>query len=121
MQARELAHAASTLEPVIAALQAQKEAVDKQIAEQTAAHADFAIAVELEKVPGIGKVTAATLASRLAARTFSHSDAFVAYCGLDVGVRQSGKKKFGASLVNASSASPDGQYLMVNEEAAEAA
>jgi len=92
VQARELAHAASTLEPVMAALQAQQEAVDKQIAEQTTAHAEFAIAVELEKVPGIGKATAATLASRLAAHTFSHSDAFVAYCGLDVGVRQSGKR-----------------------------
>jgi transposase len=92
LQARELAHAASTLDPVITALQAQKEAVDKQIAEQTAAHAEFAIAAELEKVPGIGKATAATLASRLAAHPFSHSDAFVAYCGLDVGVRQSGKR-----------------------------
>lgn len=92
LQAGELAHAAHTLAPVIAALQAQKEAVDKQIAQHTAVHEEFAIAAELEKVPGIGKVTAATLASRLAARTFSHSDAFVAYCGLDVGVRQSGKK-----------------------------
>ena len=92
LQARELAHAASTLDPVITALQAQKEAVDKQIAEQTAAHAEFAIAAELEKVPGIGKATAATLASRLAAHPFSHSDAFVAYCGLDVGVRLSGKR-----------------------------
>jgi transposase len=92
LQARELAHAAHTLEPVIAALQAQKEAVDKQIAQHTAAQEEFAIAAELEKVPGFGKVTAATLASRLAARPFGHSDAFVAYCGLDVGVRQSGKK-----------------------------
>jgi len=91
VQARELAHAAGTLESVIAALQAQKEVVDKQIAEQTAAHPEFAIVVELEKVPGIGKVTGHP-ASRLAAHTFSHSDAFVAYCGLDVGVRQSGKR-----------------------------
>jgi transposase len=92
LQARELAHAAHTLEPVIAALQAQKEAVDKQIAQHTVAQEEFSIATELEKVPGFGPVTAATLASRLAARPFSHSDAFVAYCGLDVGVRQSGKK-----------------------------
>jgi len=92
LQARELVHAAHTLEPVIAALQAQKEEVDKQIAQHTASQEEFAIAAELEKVPGIGPVTAATLASHLAARTFSHSDAFVAYCGLDVGVRQSGKK-----------------------------
>ena len=66
--------------------------MDKQIAQLTAQHEEFSIATELRKVPGIGPVTAATLASRLAARPFSHSDAFVAYCGLDVGVRQSGKK-----------------------------
>lgn len=92
LQAKELPHAAPALEPVIAALQAQKAEVDQQIAQLTATHQEFAIAVELEKVPGIGKVIAATLASRLAARSFGHSDAFVAYCGLDIGVRQSGKK-----------------------------
>ena len=92
LQARELAHAAQMLGPVIATLQAQKEEVDKQIAELTACQPQFAIASELEKVPGIGKVTAATLTSRLTSHTFGHSDAFVAYCGLDVGVRQSGKK-----------------------------
>ena len=92
LQARELQHAAHNLAPVIAALQEQKAAVDKQIAKLTAQQEEFAITTELEKVPGIGPVTAATLASRLASRPFSHSDAFVAYCGLDVGVRQSGKR-----------------------------
>jgi transposase len=77
---------------VIAALHEQKKAVDQQIAQLTASEEEFSSAAELEKVPGIGKVTAATLASRLAAREFGHSDAFVAYCGLDVEVRQSGKK-----------------------------
>lgn len=92
LQARELSHAAAALEPVIAALQAQKEEVDQQIVQLTATQEEFSIAAELEKVPGFGKVTAATLASRLAGHTFGHSDQFVAYCGLDVGVRQSGKK-----------------------------
>jgi transposase len=92
LQARELTHAAPALEPVVAALQAQKAEVDRQIAALTATEPEFSIAAELEKVPGIGKVTAATLASRLTAHPFGHSDQFVAYCGLDVGVRQSGKK-----------------------------
>lgn len=30
--------------------------------------------------------------SRLTIRAFSHSDQFVAYCGLDIRIRQSGKK-----------------------------
>lgn len=92
LQARELVHAAGTLEPVIAALQAQKAEVDQQIAALTATQPEFSIAAVLEQVPGIGPVTAATLASRLNGHTFGHSDQFVAYCGLDIGVRQSGKK-----------------------------
>jgi len=92
LQMRELPHAAPALEPVVAALQAQKGEIERQIAALTASHQEFSIAAELEKVPGIGKVTAATLASRLATHAFGHSDQFVAYCGLDVGVRQSGKK-----------------------------
>lgn len=92
LQARELTHAAPALQPVVAALEAQKKEVDRQIAALTSTQPEFSIAAELEKVPGIGKVTAATLASRLTGHTFGHSDQFVAYCGLDVGVRQSGKK-----------------------------
>ncbi len=64
LQARELQHATHTLAPVIAALQEQKAAVDKQIAQRTAQQEEFSITRELEKVPGIGPVTAATLASR---------------------------------------------------------
>lgn len=47
----------------------------------------------LEKVPGIGPITAATVASRLVERSFPHSDSFVAYCGLDVAIKQSGQKR----------------------------
>lgn len=92
LQAKQLTHAAPALEPVVAALEAQKTEVDRQIAALASTEPEFSIAAELEKVPGIGKVTAATLASRLTGHTFGHSDQFVAYCGLDVGVRQSGKK-----------------------------
>jgi len=74
LQARELPHAAPALAPVVAALQAQKDEVDKQIAHLTAQQGEFAIAAELEKVPGIGKVIAATLAARLAGHGFGHSD-----------------------------------------------
>ncbi len=92
LQMKELPHAAPALVPVVASLQAQKNEVDRQIAALTATEQEFSIAAELEKVPGIGKVTAATLASRLTGHTFGHSDQFVAPCGLDIGVRQSGKK-----------------------------
>ena len=47
----------------------------------------------LQQIPGIGPVTAATLASCLHSRHFSHRDQFVAYCGLDVGVIRSGQRQ----------------------------
>ena len=88
---RELPRAAKTLQPAVLALQEQLKAADRQIAGLTKAP-ELQALKELQKVPGIGPVIAATLASRLTARCFWHSDQFVAYCGLDVRVRQSGKK-----------------------------
>lgn len=93
LQARqkELPYAAAALAPAVAALQAQLKVVDRQIAGLTRAP-ELAAVQELQKVPGIGPVIAATVVSRLTARSFSHSNQFVAYCGLDIRVRQSGKK-----------------------------
>ncbi len=50
----------------------------------------FSLVAALDRVPGIGPVTAAALASCLAGKTFATPDAFVAYVGLDVRVRESG-------------------------------
>lgn len=93
LQARqkELPRAREALAPVVEALQKQIKVVDKEIASCTRTPEMKAVQ-ELQKVPGIGPVVATTLVSRLTARSFSHSDQFVAYCGLDVRVRQSGKK-----------------------------
>ena len=46
----------------------------------------------LEAVPGIGRLTAATVAACLARKDFDHPDQFVAFVGLDIAVRQSGKR-----------------------------
>lgn len=94
LQARqsELARVACVLEPAVAALSEQIKEVDRRIAALTK-EPGLQVVKELQKVPGIGPVTAATVASRLTARCFEHPDQFVAYCGLDVRVRQSGKKK----------------------------
>jgi transposase len=88
---RELPRAAASLAPAVQALQDQLKVVDQQIAGLTKAP-ELQAVKELQKVPGIGPVIAATLVSRLTSRSFSHSDQFVAYCGLDVRLRQSGKK-----------------------------
>jgi transposase len=91
---RELPRAASALAPAVEALQTQLQEVDRQVALLTRSPEapELAPVQSLQQVPGIGPVVAATLVSRLSARTFSHSDQFVAYCGLDVRVRQSGKR-----------------------------
>jgi transposase len=88
---RELPRAASALAPAVEALQKQLKAIDRQI-DRLAKTPEMKAVQELQKVPGIGPVVATTVVSRLRARSFSHPDQFVAYCGLDVRVRQSGKK-----------------------------
>jgi transposase len=88
---RELPRATSALAPAVQALQDQLKVVDQEIAGLTKAP-ELQAVKELQKVPGIGPVIAATLVSRLTSRSFGHSDQFVAYCGLDVRIRQSGKK-----------------------------
>jgi transposase len=88
---RELPRAAATLAPAIAALQEQIKQSDSLIGTLSQTPV-LAVTKELQKVPGIGPVVAATVASRLTARSFAHSDQFVAYCGLDIRVRQSGRR-----------------------------
>ena len=99
-QERVLPHAKAALEPAIHALLAQQKQLDGQIKALThsAPAPSLACVQELQKVPGIGAVTAATVAACLADRCFARSDAFVAYCGLDVAVRQSGHKHGNAGL-----------------------
>ncbi len=93
LQARqkELPRASGALAPVITALHEQLKVVDRQITTLVKAP-EFKAVHELQKVPGIGLVVASTLVSRLTSRCFSQSDQFVAYCGLDIRVRQSGKR-----------------------------
>lgn len=88
---KELPRAAKALEPAVAALKEQLKVVDKQIAELAKAPEMKAVQ-QLREVPGIGPVTAVSVVSCLTARRFTHPDQFVAYCGLDVRIRQSGRK-----------------------------
>ena len=52
----------------------------------------------LKGIPGVGPITGAYLAALLGGTRFSSSDAFVAFIGLDVRVKQSGKRKGKAGL-----------------------
>jgi transposase len=88
-QTRELPLGGELLAPVIAATQQQLKELDRQIA---AAQAQFPVMGRLQQVHGIGPVTAAKVAARLASSDFSHPDQFVSFIGLDIRVRQSGKR-----------------------------
>jgi len=96
-QMRELPAAASALQTAIAALEVQERELEKQFAQRasqnTQQHPQLAIAQELQKVPGIGLVTAHAMASCLASHSFARADQFVAYTGLDIHVVESGKRK----------------------------
>lgn len=87
----ELPHAAEALGGAVAALQAQLRALDAQIQKERTAHLPAAAA--LQAVHGIGPVTAAAVAACLTSKSFAGPEQFVAYLGLDVAVRDSGKRK----------------------------
>lgn len=91
-QATDLPHAAAAIRPALGALRTQQQEIDRQIRHLTADAAAFPMVAELNRVPGIGPVTAATVTSCLQAKAFAHPDAFVAYIGLDVHVRDSGQR-----------------------------
>lgn len=93
-QQQRLPYAAAALEPAVASLTAERTRLDQQIAQHSAAAADLVpVIAALDAIPGVGAVTAVTLASTLLSHTFPTSGAFVAYVGLDVRVRDSGKHR----------------------------
>jgi len=86
----ELPHAAAVLKAAVADLRASMHALDRQLA---AARRELPLAGRLQKVHGVGPVTATAVAACLTSKHFEKPEAFVAYVGLDVAVRSSGKRK----------------------------
>jgi len=89
LQMQSLPRAAAHLEAAEKALAEQLKALDKELAGLT--RQEPAVGA-LQRVPGIGPVTAAALVVRLKSTQFASYDQFVAYVGLDVRVRQSGQR-----------------------------
>lgn len=92
-QKAELPYAADALLPAIKALKTQRKSIDKSIAAVTSHKELSTLVAALDGVPGIGPVTAAAVTSALKSKEFADPDAFVAYVGLDVRVRESGRYK----------------------------
>jgi len=90
-QKNELPYAADALTKAINAVHEQIGQLDKAIHKQVTIHPEFSLVNTLMQIPGVGELTAAAVASRLVSKAFPTPDAFVAYVGLDVGVRNSGK------------------------------
>lgn len=90
-QRRELPDMAGMLEAPIRAIEETLTTIDQELAHPTSPTETHRQATELDRIPGVGLITSLTVASRLQAKTFPTPDAFVAYVGLDVRVRQSGR------------------------------
>jgi transposase len=93
LQREALPHAAALLQASVQSLQEQVKQFDDQIAAIVADEERFPEVAVLDAVPGIGTLTAATVAACLKAREFAHPDRFVAYIGLDLIVRDSGQMR----------------------------
>jgi len=94
LQQASLPLAADALTPAIEALTKQLAALDERLAAATEAAPELAPAVAiLDAVPGIGPITAASLAACLVSKQFTHPDQFVAYVGLDLRISQSGRRR----------------------------
>ncbi len=89
-----LPYARKALEPAITELRAQRDEIDRQLKAVGQSCQDLAdVTRRLLAVPGIGPVTAHAVAICLTTRIFRHPDQFVAYIGLDVQVRDSGRRQ----------------------------
>lgn len=89
-QLQALPMAQAPLRAAEAALVEHLKALDKELGQLTGQEPQVKA---LQRVPGIGPVSAAALVVRLKSTEFASYDQFVAYVGLDVRVRQSGQRK----------------------------
>lgn len=93
MQRDSLPRGAHCFEAPLEALAAQLAALDRELDQAAKAEPELAAVRELERIPGVGPVTALTVASCLEAKQFEHPDQFVAYCGLHLEYKDSGQKQ----------------------------
>ena len=90
-QAASLDFGTEHLQASIDCLSEQLRRVDARLAELCRSDETLGLVQRLQTVPGFGPVTASSLAARLLVGRFPRADSFVAYCGLDPKVRQSGR------------------------------
>lgn len=89
-QGAALPYAAAHLAAAITALHGEQQAIDRALAALTREQEAVA---RLQTIPGVGPVTAVTMAVCLTSKEFGHPDQFIAYVGLDVRVRESGQQR----------------------------
>lgn len=97
-QLSELAYGQAPLQAAIAALGAQLREVDARLAQLASEQESLQDIRRLRTIPGVGPVTAGALVARLLVGRFERADSFVAYAGLDIRVRQSGRNPGQAKL-----------------------
>lgn len=89
-RAREQSQIKIYLDEAIRNVRESIKKLDQEITQAAKAMPQYELLI---KVPGFGPLTTSYLVAILAGRTFKDSDAFVAYLGLDVKIKDSGKHK----------------------------
>jgi transposase len=82
--------AADIIDKILTSLRERLNEVDAMIGK---AEQSFSHCASLQKLPGVGPVVSGALAAKLTQNDFKTSDSFVAFIGLDVRVRESGRWK----------------------------
>lgn len=92
-QVRDSKYPAEAMRQAIEALRATVTELDRQLAEERRQNPALEPARRLLQVPGFGPLISFALCVRLNQRPFARADSFVAFCGLDVTVHQSGNSR----------------------------
>lgn len=90
-QRRAFPSQARLLDPTIRTIEESIAQIDAELEHPSTPTETHQQAAELDRIPGVGPITALTVASRLCERRFATPAAFVAFAGLDVKVRESGR------------------------------
>jgi transposase len=93
LRGQELPHAREAAAATVSTLKTQVAQIDKQIEQAAQSSPLWPLIQRLRAVPGIGTLSSVAFASRLFSKDFERAEQWVAYCGMDVSVRQSGKRR----------------------------
>ncbi len=92
-RARDLPYVRQSLQASVRALKEHLAQLDASLRSRVSVSSVADLGTRLQAVEGVGVISSSAFAARLVSKDFVHPDKWVAYCGMDIAVRQSGKRK----------------------------